>query len=567
MTRYVSTCTWALSLALASVAPAQDIVWARPGILDTFRPLGWLLELSDLDGDGFNEFACQGYYTCNPRYPWNIFSQASILRGSDGSFVRAECNSEYTLPEALGPFPAGDYDGDGARDFVRITRDAGFFNAQYVQEVTVVSGRNKTVLVRVADHRVDEIMYVYATADIDVDGDGRNDLAIVGRNFNNPFARKDRVVVYRHDGRILYDLNPVYATSEPVAFPDLDGDGCMEILFCSVDYTNTTGGQINLYSGRTGTLIRSHPGAQPFWDYRYFNGCAVLPCGDIDRDGIVDYAGTHVALLSQEMGTAAIYSGATGAVIRSWQEPELDGFGGRLAVADCDRDGVSDLVVRYGIGRTTIRNSTELRCLSGRDGSVLATLIADGRHPTTPLNYALAAYRYASGAPRGADVFPVIAAAEWGYGQTTSFYSQQYGYLGRVTLFRTAPAGVRGYGRGCMGTLSAVPGIGWRALSGTQARVHLTDAPPGASAFLFIGFSDTQRGGVALPLDLSFLGLPGCSLLSSAELVIPAVAGNSGIDLGYASIDVPRAPVALFGQWAVFSAVGNGIALSQGLRW
>jgi hypothetical protein len=49
---------------------------------------------------------------------------------------------------------------------------------------------------------------------------------------------------------------------------------------------------------------------------------------------------------------------------------------------------------------------------------------------------------------------------------------------------------------------------------------QVTNAPPASAGLLLLGVSDRSWGTVTLPLPLGFAGMPGCSLLCSAELIV-----------------------------------------------
>ncbi len=78
------------------------------------------------------------------------------------------------------------------------------------------------------------------------------------------------------------------------------------------------------------------------------------------------------------------------------------------------------------------------------------------------------------------------------------------------------------FGAGCLGSrgvpeLAAVPGS--MPSLGDMFRVDVTNLPlVGTPCFMFLGFSRTSIGGLPLPLDLSFVSMPGCSLYQSSDL-------------------------------------------------
>lgn len=118
----------------------------------------------------------------------------------------------------------------------------------------------------------------------------------------------------------------------PIAIlDDIDHDGVRDVLIgnTGTETVGRTGTYLRgaaVFSGATGALLRTHdePGAA---DDRY--GWQVANVGDVDDDGVADYGISHGGYL---------YSGATGTLIRR--------YGGTIAGAgDVNRDGVDDLLV------------------------------------------------------------------------------------------------------------------------------------------------------------------------------------------------------------------------------
>lgn len=173
----------------------------------------------------------------------------------------------------------------------------------------------------------------------------------------------------------------------------------------------------------------------------------------------------------------------------------------------------------------------------------------------------------AIGPPSPGDPFATFAVSDPGWGTATVFPS-----VGRLTLFRAAPAGVAGLGPACRGTLAAEPQLGLTARQ-ASTRLHVSGAPPGALAFLLLGVSSTTWAGTPLPLSLESLGFIGCHLATSVELPLGAPTGVAGLAAGYAFYDLPvpvgsALGVTLHGQWLV---VGSGAtlpgALTDALSW
>ena len=102
--------------------------------------------------------------------------------------------------------------------------------------------------------------------------------------------------------------------------------------------------------------------------------------------------------------------------------------------------------------------------------------------------------------------------------------------------------------------------------------VHLSQAPPGVNAALFVGLSNTDWNGVPLPLDLAFANLPGCALHTSVDAFALRTTGSSGLDRGYAFADLPfdlsMTGVRVYAQWLLFGP-GNTWpgGLTRPLSW
>lgn len=138
---------------------------------------------------------------------------------------------------------------------------------------------------------------------------------------------------------------------------DVDGDGIDDLLIGEPYYdTSSTSfdqGRAHVYSGATGTFIRGYTGGQQ----DYLLGRALAGVGDVDADGVPDYAigipGYSVAGSKYgHDGLARIHSGRTGAVITSLPGPPTSGgLGYSLSrVGDLDGDGRCELIVGTGSG-------------------------------------------------------------------------------------------------------------------------------------------------------------------------------------------------------------------------
>ena len=132
---------------------------------------------------------------------------------------------------------------------------------------------------------------------------------------------------------------------------DVDGDGGDDFLVsepkANLSGGRTSAGRVELVSGATNLVIRTHDGLVRHDEL----GGAVVGLGDVDFDGVPDYAiaapAKDIALV-QQAGQVSAFSGATG--IRLWTvngANQQERFGAEMvAISDMDGDGRPDLLVR-----------------------------------------------------------------------------------------------------------------------------------------------------------------------------------------------------------------------------
>lgn len=125
------------------------------------------------------------------------------------------------------------------------------------------------------------------------------------------------------------------------------------------------------------------------------------------------------------------------------------------------------------------------------------------------------------------------------------------------------------FGAGCAGT-AGTPRLSWFGLpmAGSSFDVRLDGAPASTFAILAVGDSNTMAGSVPLPLPLTALGAPACSLLTSFPVTLTVAVDAAG----NASMTLPLPPnpsiagLPFFDQWFVLDPPANafGFTVSNG---
>lgn len=168
--------------------------------------------------------------------------------------------------------------------------------------------------------------------------------------------------------------------------PDVNGDGVDEVLIGSPQYEQAAlvdGGRVYLVDGRTGVTIRYHEGAaNAHWSPSGEGlGCSVLGIPDMDGDGRGEYlAGApfsdRAGFLGLFSGVVYCWSGATGSLLwlDSGQTEEL--FGLCLSLGpDLTNDGRPEILVGSPSRSTAARPQGLVAVLDGSSGARLSELL------------------------------------------------------------------------------------------------------------------------------------------------------------------------------------------------
>ena len=162
--------------------------------------------------------------------------------------------------------------------------------------------------------------------------------------------------------------------------PDLDGDGAGDFIVGAWEETasgTAQAGRVHVYSGRTGALIRSH--SSPNIEFGGSFGISVAGIGDINGDGRGDYivgAYQENGLAITDSGRVYVYSGANGALLRTHTMPAAESFGrfGYSVAAIPDLTG--DLKPDYIVGATGAGADGGVFIYNGASGALIRSHFA-----------------------------------------------------------------------------------------------------------------------------------------------------------------------------------------------
>jgi serine/threonine protein kinase len=179
------------------------------------------------------------------------------------------------------------------------------------------------------------------------------------------------------------------------ALGDLDHDGIDDFAVATAALLRNTApqGQVEIYSGRTRQVLRTLRNDVPgVW----FGAC-MANAGDADGDGRDDLlvGGNYGGRVGDAPGLVRLYSTATGAVLHSWSDPSPDhGFGRTVVgVGDLDGDGRGDVAVSAISDGAT--STDQVLVFSGRTGQRLGEI--RGTKAGTEFGLAVAPYRRSTG--------------------------------------------------------------------------------------------------------------------------------------------------------------------------
>ncbi len=275
---------------------------------------------------------------------------------------------------------AGDVNGDGVHDWI-LGAPATRVGQETVGRVIVVSGVNMTILHEWFGAPGSLRLGGAVAAAGDVDQDGHGDL-LVGA----PYGAAGHGEVRLYSGATGAVLKSWQGSAAGDQFgrcvsgtQDVDGDGIPDVLVGApqADIGGPNAGELSLFSGSDGTLLRVHRGST--FDQL---GFSTVGTGDLNGDGRGDYAvGVPFSDAAAFNGGAVmVFSGTDGALlyqVAGQVAGDQLGFG-LSGGQELNGDGVLDLGVCAPGADANGFDSGAAYALSGLDGSLLRVFPGPG---------------------------------------------------------------------------------------------------------------------------------------------------------------------------------------------
>ncbi|MGB3460021.1 MAG: VCBS repeat-containing protein [Halobacteriota archaeon] len=332
----------------------------------------------DLDGDGKEDVLVIAANT----------TTATVIakRGYEGMHLWEE--SEYRTGGVI-PFipstyisasPAGDFDGDGKGDVLVIAANTT------IETVIAKRGYDGTHLWEESVTRTGGV-HIFASPAGDLDGDGKEDVLVDAREYDEATNSTTETVIAKkgENGAHLWE-DSVNGTRSSYMFAksagDLDGDGKDDVLVRAREYdeaTNTTTRTVIAKRGYDGMDLWNESVSCEDW-----RNCGVgaYPAGDLDGDGKEDVlvlAGEYDEATNTTTETVIVKRGYDGMDL--WEEPVImaEPFIPVDSVGDLDGDGKCDVLVHTSeYDEATDTRTEAVIAKRGYDGTHLWTAESDG---------------------------------------------------------------------------------------------------------------------------------------------------------------------------------------------
>ncbi|MBI3818073.1 MAG: FG-GAP repeat protein [Planctomycetes bacterium] len=303
---------------------------------------------------------------------------ATVYNGWHGGVIKTVYGgTNFEMGDSVGA--AHDVNGDGYDDFVVGAPGAGniFPNVPLSGSCWLYSGKTGNVIISEFGPAANAYSGFSVGYVGDVNHDGKPDFAMGSADFNNgegcvqvfSGSNFSQLYLIRDDS-----INAQLGASVAIV-GDVDGDGVADVLAGSpgeIINNRLNVGAARLYSGATGALLRTATGSNV--NDRF--GAAVAAIGDVNGDGVPDYAisepGYDSGAFSFNTGALFVYSGQSGLVIRLIVGNPNEFLGYAAAGAgDVNKDGVPDLITGSPLANANGGLSGRVNVWSGANGASL----------------------------------------------------------------------------------------------------------------------------------------------------------------------------------------------------
>jgi hypothetical protein len=309
--------------------------------------------VGDIDLDGYDDVLVS-----EPHHGWpSSVGRVFVFSGKDGSILRQIDGSTSLVLD--GPVcGTDDIDGDGVPDFAVGSR---------TREIPIFSGATSAVIRTLQPVNAGTSYFGNGILDPgDIDGDGVSDLFVLQdgcysgyikyssyqpQNFIYCFSGKTGATIWQAANVFHCPFGFHWANAlSPTVIGDINGDGVPDIAMGSSTWDPSFGttGFVTCLSGKDGAQLLFV--FQPVFGGKYVwtqFARAVAAAGDVDGDGIPDFAASDTRLSDDPHGDVFFYSGVDGTLLfHVGGTASAAHFGSALVGGiDPDGDGRLDMVI------------------------------------------------------------------------------------------------------------------------------------------------------------------------------------------------------------------------------